>query len=120
MPLDKLLTIEKDSRQFGFDWPNVDLIFEQIKSECKEIQEAIANKETPHRIQEEIGDLIHAAINLCVYLDYDVVDTLSKTTEKFDKRMKALKQISKEHGHNTLKNQPIEVLLRYWEKAKNA
>ncbi|MFV9880642.1 MAG: hypothetical protein AB8U16_04080 [Rickettsiales endosymbiont of Dermacentor nuttalli] len=36
--IDKLNEIEKKAKEFGFDWPNVEMIFEQIINEVEEIK----------------------------------------------------------------------------------
>jgi uncharacterized protein YabN with tetrapyrrole methylase and pyrophosphatase domain len=61
---------------------------------------------------------LHAAISLCLFAGYDVDETLSKTTKKFDARLKALRGIMKEHGLETLQGQSIELMLTLWDQAK--
>lgn len=53
--LNDLLSLEKDAREFGFEWPDEAMIIEQAIDECREIKEAIENQEMHGRIQEEIG-----------------------------------------------------------------
>jgi|GEM_PF-4217910 len=55
---------------------NVFLI--KIISECNEIKQALAEHESQKRRQEEIGDLIHAAFSLCVFLDCDLEETIER------------------------------------------
>lgn len=117
-PLDKLIALEKDARAFGFDWPTQETIIEQAISECHEITEAIQQEEPSHRIQEEIGDLLHTAISLSIFSGYDVEETLANVVEKFGKRMDALKQIAKQKGLNTLEGQSFEFMLELWKEAK--
>ncbi|WP_164503836.1 nucleoside triphosphate pyrophosphohydrolase family protein [Rickettsiales endosymbiont of Stachyamoeba lipophora] len=42
-PLNKLLEIERQAADFGFNWPGLQMIFDQIASECDEIKESITN-----------------------------------------------------------------------------
>ncbi len=72
------------------------MIIEQAIDECREIKEAIEKKEGSNRIQEEMGDLIHSAISLCIYSGFDVEETLDKVTNKFGKRMQAMKKLTYE------------------------
>ena len=118
--LSKLIKIEQESRAFGFDWPNTDMILDQAISECHEIREAINNQESLERIQEEIGDLLHAAISLCDYANFDVEETLELTYKKFNKRMKALKKETARQGLENLNGQSMAFMLELWEKAKKA
>lgn len=116
--LDRLIASENDAREFGFDWPNQTMVIEWVISECHEILAAIKEQEPEARVQEEIGDLLHAAISLCMFSGFDVEETMSKTTKKFNRRMHWLKIISKERGFDTLHGQSIELMLELWREAK--
>jgi uncharacterized protein YabN with tetrapyrrole methylase and pyrophosphatase domain len=117
-PLSELLFLEKDAREFGFEWPNQKMILEQAMDECKEILEAIEKHESRERIQEEIGDLLHSIISLCDFEGFEVEDTLAKVNIKFSKRMQAVKILAKQMGLTTLKGQSFEFMLALWRKAK--
>lgn len=119
-PLHELMIIEKDARKFGFDWPHQEMIIEQAISECDEIREAIANDEPKHRLQEEIGDLLHTAISLCISAGFDPDQTLEKVIEKFSARMHALKAVANEDGLKNLKGQSIEYMNELWDRVKKS
>lgn len=116
--LKKLIQLEEDARNVGFDWPDLDMIIDQAISECQEIKDAHIEKEPRDRLQEEIGDLLHSAISMCVFMGFDVEKTLENVTQKFGARMQALKQIAKEKGYNSLEGESIDVLLALWKEAK--
>nr|WP_231555864.1 GNAT family N-acetyltransferase [Rickettsia hoogstraalii] len=117
-PLQTLILLEKDAQGYGFDWPNHEMILEQAIDECREIKEAIDDDEPPERVQEEIGDLLHTAISLCIFSGFDVEETLSKTNEKFEKRMKAIKMLTEKHNLPNLQGQSVEFMLKLWKEAK--
>ena len=116
--LSDLLHLEQDARSFGFEWPNETVIIEQAIDECREIEEAIANQETRERIQEEIGDLLHTAISLCVFSGFDVNETLIKINSKFGGRMRAMKELSNQLELKTLHGQSFDFMLDLWKQAK--
>ncbi|MFN7662265.1 MAG: MazG nucleotide pyrophosphohydrolase domain-containing protein [Alphaproteobacteria bacterium] len=116
-PLEKMISLEKEAADFGFEWPNLEMILDQAIDECREIKEALKTGSTAE-IQEEVGDLLQAAIGVCVYAGFDVEETLDKTNTKFSNRMMALKKISAEKGLETLKGQPIERMLDLWKECK--
>jgi uncharacterized protein YabN with tetrapyrrole methylase and pyrophosphatase domain len=116
--LQKLVTLEKEASEFGFEWPHYDMILDQVRDECREVKEAIVAGESPDRIQEEIGDLLHAVFSLCIFLGFDTEETLTKTNHKFESRMKALKEVVYEHGLKDLRGQPIDFMLQLWQEAK--
>ena len=106
------------AREFGFEWPNLEMILEQASSEIDEIREAVDNNELSSRIQEEMGDLLHTAISLCIFSEFDIDETLAKTSNKFGSRMSALKVIAEQRGYKSLKGQSTEFLLELWHEAK--
>ncbi|KTD15966.1 nucleoside triphosphate pyrophosphohydrolase MazG [Legionella lansingensis] len=117
-PLKTLIAVEEDARHFGFEWPNEEMIIDQAISECDEIRAALKGEESRERLQEEIGDLLHTAISLCIFAGFEPEETLAKITKKFNKRILALKEIANTQGFSTLKHQPIELLMELWQQAK--
>ena len=67
--LQKLIYLEQDAREFGFDWPDQFMILDQIIDECREVREEIDQDSNREKLQEEIGDLLHSVISLCIFLD---------------------------------------------------
>ncbi len=116
--LDRLISLELDARSFGFDWPNREMVVDQAISECEEIKEALAHNESNERVQEEIGDLIHTAISLCIFAGFDTKETIDKITTKFGARMAIVKALAKERGLDSLKGQTLELMLELLAEAK--
>jgi ribose 5-phosphate isomerase B len=116
--LGALVTLEKDAVAFGFDWPNSDMILDQIVSECAEIREAIQKGESPTRIQEEISDLLHAAVSLAMYSGFDVNETIAVINQKFGDRLDAVKALAKSRGLKSLHGQSFDFMLDLWNEAK--
>jgi len=108
---------EQEAEKFGFYWESFQQLIEQIQSECVEIQEAWDKKNTQH-LQEEIGDLIQAAISLAIFCRLDPQETLLKSIEKFQQRYDRVVQMAQNDGHKTLHQQSFEVLMHYWNQAK--
>ena len=118
MPLKKLIALEQITARIGFDWPNAESVIDQVISECDEIRQTVKDNEGQERLQEEIGDLIHATISLCFFSEFDVEETLSIVSNKFEKRLNALESIMKKRGIKTLKGETFDVLLDLWDEAK--
>jgi uncharacterized protein YabN with tetrapyrrole methylase and pyrophosphatase domain len=116
--LHNLLSLEQEANTFGFEWPNETMIIEQAMDECREIKEALEQCESRERIQEEIGDLLHSAISLCVFAGFDIEETLVKVNAKFGKRLGAIKQLTHELNLPNLKDQDFQFMLALWRQAK--
>lgn len=93
-------------------------LIEQAVDECREIKDAINQQESRERIQEEIGDLLHSAVSLCVFAGFDVEETLAKVNAKFGERMHAIKLLTHEAGLPNLQGQSFDFMLELWRKAK--
>lgn len=118
-PLTQLIALEQDARAFGFDWPDLLTIVAQAESECVEIRETIAANESAARLQEEIGDLLHTAVSLCLFAGFDPEQTLAGVNEKFGLRMRKLKQIALSKGYTHVGGQDFDKLLMLWDEAKS-
>ena len=117
--LEKIIDQELRAREFGFYWERIEQLLEQIKSECDEIQEAWRQGDRKH-LQEEIGDLMNAATSIAIFCGMSPVETLQRSIEKFQARYDALVEFVKLDGRKDLKNQPFELLIEYWNRAKKA
>jgi uncharacterized protein YabN with tetrapyrrole methylase and pyrophosphatase domain len=116
--LERLDQLEQEADDYGFTWPDASTILKQVISECQEIQQALHQGESPSRLQEEIGDLIHAAYSLCWFNGFDLVQTTELATDKFSARLEKVKDLAQAEGLASLKGQPFEVLMAYWDRAK--
>lgn len=114
---DKIATQEKESIDFGFYWENIEQILQQIKSECHEIAEAWHSGDKTH-LKEEVGDVMNATISLAIFCNIDPFEALKENTEKYQNRFDALVQLVKQDNLDNLKNKPMEILLDYWNRAK--
>lgn len=116
-PLEKMIALEKEAAAFGFEWPNHEMILDQAIDECREIKEALKTGSAAN-VQEEIGDLLQAAIGVCVFAGFDVESILAQTNQKFAQRMDALKKITQARELKDLKGQSLEFMLDLWKEAK--
>ncbi len=118
-PLDTLLALETESAAFGLSYPNVEMVLDQIKDECLEIQETIHQEEGKVRLQEEVGDLLHAALSLCLFLELDMEETITKANTKFASRLQKVKALAQSLGLSSLHEQSPEALTAIWNQAKS-
>ena len=108
--------IQKRVSSVGFDWPDTKGVFEKIKEELRELEEAVEsnNKES---IQEEIGDLYMIITNLSEKLGVDSEEALRKSNIKFEKRFN---YIEKELGKDNIKltETDLDELNTLWDDSK--
>jgi len=110
------LKLTSKAAKVGFDWENVDLIFEKVSEEIDELKVAIEKRDIENT-SEEIGDLLFAVVNLARRLNVEPETALKKTNRKFRQRFgfmeKELKCVGKIMEEADLAE--MDVL---WTKAK--
>lgn len=117
--LEKLTKLEIEASDYGFKWETAHQIMSQIKSECVEIDEHLGvQKNNEEKLQEEVGDLMHAVFSLCIFCKFDAEETLKNSVDKFERRLNAVKSIAKEQGISTLNGYAFDELMKFWDQAK--
>ena len=69
----------------GFDWPSANEVIAKIKEETAEVEEAIASG-SQDAMEDELGDLMFAVVNLGRKLGLDADAALRRTNAKFERR----------------------------------
>jgi MazG family protein len=125
----------------GFDWDNLEGIFEKIDEEKRELLHArtarkpavekqnagtsrnkqpVPMSSPDHaRIEEETGDLLFAAVNVARFLGVDPEIALKKANRKFRKRFNFMEAAAK-HEKRRLADLPRERMEGLWNEAKSA
>jgi MazG family protein len=107
----------------GFDWEDVEGSRGKVAEELRELDAAI-ELDDPKAIEDEMGDVLFALVNLARHLGVDAEGALRRTIEKFSKRFAHVeRRVREEHGgwgdaDGGEKHLPLELLDRYWEEAK--
>jgi uncharacterized protein YabN with tetrapyrrole methylase and pyrophosphatase domain len=110
--------IQQKCAQLGFDWPNQDPVIEKIKEELEEVQEALANPTKAQAdVEEELGDLLFACVNLCRHLDVSPERAITLANKKFIKRFQFIETSLHFQGEQ-VEQQSIDSLAALWEEAK--
>ncbi|MCL2762181.1 MAG: nucleoside triphosphate pyrophosphohydrolase [Treponema sp.] len=112
-PLDRAWKLQKKAAKAGFDWPNVEGVIEKIKEELDEVM-AESNKDS---IEEELGDLLFSAVNLCRYLKVEPSVALHRTNNKFINRFKYVEKRMRETGQE-MTQENLAIMDQYWNEAK--
>jgi MazG family protein len=112
--LETALKMQKKMKQVGFDWPNIEGVLDKIDEEKGELIEAINNQTN---IEEELGDLLFAVVNLARFLDLDPVLALHRSNQKVRRRFNSVVKHCKEHSIE-LSYDNIELLNAIWDKVK--
>lgn len=109
----------------GFDWRNVDEIFDKLHEEIDELRAAIrergdagANAEVQHEhVREELGDLLFAVTNIARHLQVEPEAALKLTNRKFRRRFRHIERGLKARGRD-INQSTIEEMEELWQEAK--
>jgi uncharacterized protein YabN with tetrapyrrole methylase and pyrophosphatase domain len=127
--------------QAGFDWPNVEGLFDKLNEETSELREQLQEFPAPGprpqgrgvagsgrtvvaedlqaRLEDEVGDLFFVLVNIARYLSLDPESALRKTNRKFKRRFQWMEARLHESGR-TADEAPMEELESLWQQAKAA
>jgi tetrapyrrole methylase family protein/MazG family protein/ATP diphosphatase len=113
---------EKVSR-VGFDWEDESGSRAKVSEELTELDAAVARKDVA-AIEEEMGDVLFALVNLARHVDVDAEGALRRTIDKFSRRFSHVeKRVAENHGGwgepgGDSRVLPLATLDLYWEEAK--
>ena len=85
------LQLTKKAARTGFDWPDAGGILEKIREELAELQVELEGKNQGN-IEDEVGDLLFAAVNLARFLKIDPEIALKNANKKFVRRFQQMEK----------------------------
>jgi MazG family protein len=123
----------------GFDWPNVEGLFEKLHEETQELQKELEQvpvlgarshtsgaagsrgQQLPQdlraRLEDEVGDLLFVLVNIARYLSLDPESALRKTNRKFKRRFQWIEEQLRASGRGP-EQSTMEELESLWQQAK--
>lgn len=123
----------------GFDWPNIEGLFEKLQEETQELQAHLKDFPAPgpqprtrgiagsgrqsipeelrKRLEEEVGDLFFVLVNIARYLSLDSESALKQTNRKFRRRFQQVEEQLRASGRGA-EQASLEELESLWQKAK--
>lgn len=114
-PLEKAYELQKKAAKVGFDWQNINDIWDKVYEEIDEVKEA--ENQTIEELESEIGDLLFAVVNISRGYKIDPAIALQRTNNKFTKRFHFIeKEMKKENKE--LSSENFKLMDSFWDKAK--
>src|SRR6202047_2923584 len=125
--------------QAGFDWPNIDGLFDKLNEETEELRQELGEYPAPgprpqgrgiasagrssvsealyRRLEEEVGDLLFVLVNIARYLSLDPESALRKTNRKFKRRFQWMEERLRDSGRAP-QQASMDELETLWKQAK--
>ena len=124
----------------GFDWPNIEGLFDKLSEETEELRKnleeypepgpqpesaagvagARAVKVSPNlraRLEDEVGDLLFVLVNIARYLSLDPESALRKTNRKFRRRFEYLEDRLRQQGRKPA-DASLDEMESLWQESK--
>jgi tetrapyrrole methylase family protein/MazG family protein/ATP diphosphatase len=123
----------------GFDWPEIQGLFQKLEEEAEELKAELARLPAPllsraagvagsgrselqgelrARLEEELGDLFFVLVNIARYLSLDPESALRKTNRKFKRRFQWMEAELRAHGR-TPGQATLAELESLWQRSKD-
>lgn len=110
--------LQKRCAKVGFDWNETTHVIEKIKEELNEVQQEIEKSPRQQaKIEEEIGDLLFAVVNLSRHLHCQPEESLRKANHKFEQRFRAVERKLKQNNKTFADSSLMEMDL-LWDEVK--
>jgi nucleoside triphosphate diphosphatase len=123
----------------GFEWPEIQGLFEKLHEETEELREELKDYPAPGprppqrgvagasglhipeelraRLEDEVGDLLFVLVNVARYLSLDPESALRKTNRKFRRRFQWMEERLRERGRKPA-DASLEEMESLWQESK--
>ena len=107
--------IQSKAAKAGFDWADISGAVDKLHEETDELSRAVAAGDG---IEEELGDVLFAAVKVGRFAGVDPETALQGTCEKFLRRFKYVEEQAASAG-KVLADMPLSEMTELWEEAKH-
>lgn len=114
--LSRAQKLQKRASSEGFDWSSVAPVIDKIAEELDEVREAIGHRQQ-QAIEEEVGDLLFAMVNLARHLKVDAETALRGGNDKFERRLRYIERTLAAAGESFAGTE-LQRLDELWDEAK--
>ena len=134
------LKLSNKAAHVGFDWPNVEGLFDKLKEELEELRHEVNQipppgpmpigrgiagargqvlpEELKARLEDEVGDLLFVLVNIARYLNVDPESSLRKTNRKFRRRFQHVEEALHQAGKKP-EDASLDEMEAHWQASKN-
>jgi len=116
--LTRAVKLQEAAASVGFDWPDVRTVLDKVVEEAREVSDAVAAGDRDH-IEEEVGDLLFAAVNLARHAGVNPEAALRLACVKFTSRFGHIEHGLARRGRSTTEA-TLDEMEALWSEAKRA
>jgi MazG family protein len=112
----KAMRLQEKAKQTGFEWDNTSQVWEKVKEEVNELEEAV-NSGNKDAMEDEFGDVMFSLVNYSRFLEIDAENALERTNKKFQRRFQAMEVLALQQGR-TLNDMNLTEMDTLWNQVK--
>lgn len=105
--------ISQKAAAAGFEWQNIEGVWEKFEEELAEFKHSLTTDDKEHQASE-LGDLLFVLINLARWYGLDTSDALHGTNQRFINRLTQMEKLADQ----PLNKYTLEELEAFWQEAK--
>ena len=113
----RAVKLQKRAARVGFDWPDVNPVFDKLHEEIEELRAEFAAGTGHAALEDELGDVLFVAANLSRHGKVDFGAALRRANAKFERRFRRMEQLAADAGVD-LSRLPLAAQDEYWNRAK--
>ena len=106
--------ISRRAARIGFDWPDARSVIAKLAEEIREIEAELDLGSGSDRLEDEVGDLLFAAVNLARKLAVEPETALRRATAKFERRFREVEKRAAAQGVG----RDLDALEALWQQVK--
>ena len=111
--LSRAAKLQKRAASVGFDWQDIQGPIDKVREELLEVEEALASGDRAH-LEEEIGDLLFAVVNISRFMKLDPEQALRKANQKFSQRFEYIEENIK----GPMDSSNFDEMSQLWDQSK--
>lgn len=108
--------LQLKAAKVGFDWDDIAPVWDKVAEEVSELRQAVQSG-APAQIEDELGDVVFAVVNLGRFLGVEAEVALNGTNNKFIRRFQQMEAVVRAQGR---KWQELDLakMEQLWQAAK--
>ena len=106
--------LQSKAEKAGFEWPDAAAAMDKLSEELEELRSAVAEQSN---VEEELGDLLFAAVKIARFFQIDAEAALAGTCEKFIRRFAGVEAAAAARGE-AMDQLSVTELMALWDGEK--
>ena len=115
--LPRAVKLQKRVARVGFDWPDVEQVFDKLTEEIGELRAELGEHPDQARITDEMGDILFVCANLARKLGVDPETALRGCNQKFERRFRHIETGLAQTGRRP-EDASLQEMEELWVEAK--